>query len=164
MKPTLAAAAAAVAHLLASAPVYAEVDHRGGHAQEGTFSAGEPGDPRKPARIVQVTMTEVDGKMLFILSRIEIAKDQKVRRDAGRSGVGPMVRDRSPSARRAVAAEADRSCEWARETPWQDAVSWQERKQRRPAEGKRRRRERRLRRKAARPFRATKGSGPGPAT
>ena len=86
MKPTLAATAAAVAHLLASAPVYAEVDYRGGHAQAGAFSAGEPGDPRKPARIVQVTMREADGKMLFIPSRIEIAKDQEVRfilRDSG---------------------------------------------------------------------------------
>ena len=79
MKPISAAGVAAVAIFLASAPVNAEVNRHGGHPQAGTFSAGKPGDARKPARIVQVTMTEADGKMLFIPSRIEIRKDEETR-------------------------------------------------------------------------------------
>ena len=34
-----------------------------GHAH---FSAGEPGDPKKPARVVEVTMQEGDGKMEYV--------------------------------------------------------------------------------------------------
>jgi uncharacterized cupredoxin-like copper-binding protein len=64
--------------LLASASVYADGAHDG-HGHGGTFSAGEPGDAKKPARIVQVAMTEADGKMLFIPSKIEIKKDEQVK-------------------------------------------------------------------------------------
>lgn len=44
-----------------------------------TFSAGEPGNPKKPARIVQVTMGEADGKMTFVPSRLEIKKGEQVK-------------------------------------------------------------------------------------
>jgi uncharacterized cupredoxin-like copper-binding protein len=47
-----------------------------GHAD---FSAGEPGDPKKPAKAVQVTMRELDGKMVFIPDRIEVRKGEQVR-------------------------------------------------------------------------------------
>jgi uncharacterized cupredoxin-like copper-binding protein len=78
MKRFLHPAAAVLALFLGSVPVHAEADH-GGHAQGETFSAGEPGDSKKPARIVQVTMTEADGKMLFAPNRIEIKKDEQVK-------------------------------------------------------------------------------------
>src|SRR5450759_544865 len=48
-----------------------------GHSHE-SFSAGEPGNPKKPARIVQVTMREGDGKMLFIPDRIDIRKGEQI--------------------------------------------------------------------------------------
>lgn len=47
------------------------------HSHE-SFSAGEPGNPKKPARIVQVTMREGDGKMLFIPDRIDIRKGEQI--------------------------------------------------------------------------------------
>jgi uncharacterized cupredoxin-like copper-binding protein len=78
MKRFLHPTEAVLAVFLASAPVHAEGDH-GGHAQGEAFSAGEPGDSKKPARIVQVTMTEADGKMLFAPNRIEIKKDEQVK-------------------------------------------------------------------------------------
>jgi uncharacterized cupredoxin-like copper-binding protein len=78
MKLLLPAGAAALAVFLASAPAKAAGDHAG-EAQGDTFSTGEPGDAKKPARIVQVTMTEAGGKMLFIPSRIGIKKDEQVR-------------------------------------------------------------------------------------
>ncbi len=43
------------------------------------FSAGEPGNPKKPARIKQVTMREGDGRMLFIPDRIDIHKGEQIR-------------------------------------------------------------------------------------
>ena len=49
-----------------------------GHSHE-SFSAGEPGDPKKPARIIQVTMREEPGKMMFIPNRVEIKKGEQIR-------------------------------------------------------------------------------------
>ena len=45
----------------------------------GDFSAGRPGDPKKPARVVQVTMREGDGKMLYVPDRLEIKRGEQVR-------------------------------------------------------------------------------------
>ena len=47
-----------------------------GHAQ---FSAGEPGNPKRPARIIQVTMRESDAKMMFIPERVEIKRGEQVK-------------------------------------------------------------------------------------
>lgn len=49
-----------------------------GHSH-GDFSAGEPGNPKAPARIVQVTMRESDGKMMFIPNRVEIRRGEQIR-------------------------------------------------------------------------------------
>ena len=43
------------------------------------FSAGEPGNAMKPARIVQVVMREADGKMMFVPNRIEVRKGEQIR-------------------------------------------------------------------------------------
>ena len=49
-----------------------------GHSHE-TFIAGEPGDPKKPARVVQISMKEEDGKMLFIPDRVEVRKGEQIK-------------------------------------------------------------------------------------
>lgn len=49
-----------------------------GHTHE-TFSAGEPGNPKRPARVVQVTMREGDGKMMFIPERVEVRRGEQIR-------------------------------------------------------------------------------------
>lgn len=49
-----------------------------GHGHEG-FSAGEPGDLKKPARIVQVTMGEMDGKMMFMPAKVEVKKGEQIK-------------------------------------------------------------------------------------
>ena len=58
----------------------AAADSKGGpgHGHE-TFSAGEPGNPKRPARIVQVTMNEGDGKMMFIPDRVEVKRGEQVK-------------------------------------------------------------------------------------
>lgn len=49
-----------------------------GHASS-EFSAGEPGDPKKPARIVQVTMNEGDGKMMYVPDRLEVKRGEQIK-------------------------------------------------------------------------------------
>lgn len=51
--------------------------HSHGHAEETAY--GRPGDPKKPARLVAVTMTEKDGKMAFIPDRIEVRRGEQIR-------------------------------------------------------------------------------------
>jgi uncharacterized cupredoxin-like copper-binding protein len=53
--------------------------HSHDHAQAQAFSAGEPGNPKKAARIVQVTMGESDGKMLFVPARLEVRKGDQIK-------------------------------------------------------------------------------------
>jgi uncharacterized cupredoxin-like copper-binding protein len=49
-----------------------------GHSH-ASFSAGEPGDPKKPASVILVTMREGDGKMMFIPDRVEVRKGEQIR-------------------------------------------------------------------------------------
>ena len=49
------------------------------HGDEHETAYGKPGDPKKPARIVQVVMREQDGKMLFVPDRIRIKKGEQIR-------------------------------------------------------------------------------------
>ena len=56
-----------------------------GHSHE-TFSAGEPGNPKKAARVVIITMREGDGKMMFIPDRVEIKRGEQIRFMISNSG------------------------------------------------------------------------------
>jgi uncharacterized cupredoxin-like copper-binding protein len=49
------------------------------HDNHEHFSAGEPGNPREPSRIVNVTMTEEGKRMLFDPSVIEVRLGEQVR-------------------------------------------------------------------------------------
>lgn len=49
------------------------------HEQHSDFSAGELGDPNKPARTIKVTMEEEGKKMLFDPAVIEIRKGEQIR-------------------------------------------------------------------------------------
>lgn len=53
-------------------------DHADGHSHAG-FSAGEPGDPKKPAKIVQITMMDRDGKMMFEPAKVEVKAGEQVK-------------------------------------------------------------------------------------
>jgi uncharacterized cupredoxin-like copper-binding protein len=50
-----------------------------GHSHDDERAYGEPGDPKKPARVINVVMREADGKMMFIPDRIEVKKGEQVR-------------------------------------------------------------------------------------
>ena len=49
------------------------------HEDHGNFSAGEPGDPKKRARVVIITMREEPGKMMFIPDKVEVKKGEQIR-------------------------------------------------------------------------------------
>ena len=69
----------AVAALLIGVPALAGPGAPG-HSHGHTYSAGEPGDVRKPARIVPVTMKETDdGKMLYFPNIIAAKKGEQIR-------------------------------------------------------------------------------------
>ena len=67
-----ATAAILATHIAMPRPASAHEDH-------GHFSAGEPGDPNKPARVVNIKMFEGDGKMGFEPARIEVRRGEQVR-------------------------------------------------------------------------------------
>ncbi len=50
-----------------------------GHSHGDETAYGKPGDPKKPARPIQVVMSEKDGKMSFIPDRIEIRRGEQIR-------------------------------------------------------------------------------------
>lgn len=50
-----------------------------GHGHDESFSAGEPGDPKMPVRVVQVTMGEGDGKMSFTPAKLTVEKDEQIK-------------------------------------------------------------------------------------
>lgn len=69
----------AVLFALATVPAKAGSGPHGHMHDAPGFSAGEPGDAEKPSRIIQVTMQERDGKMLFVPDRIEVQKGEQIK-------------------------------------------------------------------------------------
>jgi uncharacterized cupredoxin-like copper-binding protein len=79
---TRSAAASLAILLLASAlPVAAGPgqDHDEHHNATEGFSAGEPGDPNTPSRVIKVTMQERDGEMVFSPDHIEVRKGDQIK-------------------------------------------------------------------------------------
>jgi len=64
---SLAAAAAIIAGISAA------------QAHDGEYSAGHPGDPKKPARTVTVTMQEDANGMRYVPDRIDVKRGEQVR-------------------------------------------------------------------------------------
>ena len=62
---------AVVVALLLGAIIFPAAAHK--------FSAGEPGDPKKPARVIKVTMREDGKKMLFEPAHITVRKGGQIR-------------------------------------------------------------------------------------
>ena len=49
------------------------------HAHDMHFSAGTPGDPKKPARTIVVTMKQEYGVMEYVPNRIEVKRNEQIR-------------------------------------------------------------------------------------
>jgi len=68
MKLTTLVAIAAIAFGIAAA-----------QAHDGEFSAGRPGDSKKPARTVTVTMHDDAGGMRYVPDRLEVKRGEQIR-------------------------------------------------------------------------------------
>ena len=58
------------------------------HEGHEHFSAGEPGDPKKPSRTVKVTMLEDGKKMLFDPAVVEVHRGEQIRFVINNDGTG----------------------------------------------------------------------------
>lgn len=60
-----------------------------GHAREAEehFSAGEPGDPKKPFRIVEITMRESDGTMSYQPKALVVKRGEQIKFVVTNAGV-----------------------------------------------------------------------------
>lgn len=45
----------------------------------GSFAAGDPGDPSKPARTIELNMIEGSGMMGYSVNRVEVKKGEQIR-------------------------------------------------------------------------------------
>lgn len=71
---------ALAAVMLCSAPLTAaRAQHSHGHSEAHDAAAGEPGDPKKPARVINVAMREDGAKMLFIPARVTVQHGEQIR-------------------------------------------------------------------------------------
>lgn len=57
-----------------------------GHAHGSDAAYGKPGDPKKPARMILVTMKEAEGKMLYLPDKIKVKRGEQVRFKLQNSG------------------------------------------------------------------------------
>jgi uncharacterized cupredoxin-like copper-binding protein len=77
--PHRAIAPAVLTALIVSASFALAAPGAPGHSHK-TFAAGAPGDPKKPARTVEVVMKEADdGKMLFVPDQVEAKRGEQIR-------------------------------------------------------------------------------------
>lgn len=77
MKQLFQIGLAVIAATIVAPSAWADAGH-GTHSHE-SFSTGEPGNPKKPARVVQVTMGEAAGKMIYVPERVEVKKGEQIR-------------------------------------------------------------------------------------
>src|SRR5262249_11351566 len=80
---SLVAAASSIVTLVI-APALAHEGH-----DHGNFSAGEPGDPKKPARVIKVKMREDGDKKFFDPARLEVRRGEQIRFAIQNDGSGP---------------------------------------------------------------------------
>jgi uncharacterized cupredoxin-like copper-binding protein len=71
-----AALRACIVALLASAAL---VGAAHAHEDHGTFSAGQPGDPKKPARTVTIAMREEYGRQIYEPDKLEVRRGEQIR-------------------------------------------------------------------------------------
>jgi uncharacterized cupredoxin-like copper-binding protein len=56
---------------LATAPLHAH--------DAGKFSAGEPGNPKRPFKTVEISMHEGDGKMYYVPERLDVKRGEQIK-------------------------------------------------------------------------------------
>ncbi len=75
----LVAAAAIATAGAASGPILFGPASAHVHGDKRGFAAGEPGDPRKPSRTVEILMTDGPGTMAYMPDRLEVKRGEQIR-------------------------------------------------------------------------------------
>jgi uncharacterized cupredoxin-like copper-binding protein len=78
MKPKVSLVAAAIIAALASSIAFAAPGHKPGEGHDDR-AYGEPGNPKKPARTILVTMRESGEGMEFIPNRVSIRQGEQIK-------------------------------------------------------------------------------------
>jgi uncharacterized cupredoxin-like copper-binding protein len=73
------AKASAVAFFAAAFLPGATLNRASAHENHSTFSAGQPGDPHKPARTVEIAMREEYGLQIFVPEKVEVRRGEQIR-------------------------------------------------------------------------------------
>ena len=81
MSVRMSAAAISLSAMIAIAGplITSSVSDRAAAHTEHVFAAGEPGDPKKPFRTVEITMTEGPGTMTYSLGSIEVRQGEQIK-------------------------------------------------------------------------------------
>lgn len=79
MKSFVIAAAAVAALAFHGQPAWAGAGEPGHGHGHGGGAFGQPGDPKKPARVVNIVMKDGNQTMAFVPNRIEVKKGEQVR-------------------------------------------------------------------------------------
>ena len=64
---------------LMSTAAAASPGHQHAHDDATAQAYGQPGDPKQPARIVQIVMREADGRMMFVPDRLVVRSGEQIR-------------------------------------------------------------------------------------
>ena len=64
---------------LMSTAAAASPGHQHAHDDAAAQAYGQPGDPKQPARIVQIVMREADGRMMFVPDRLVVRSGEQIR-------------------------------------------------------------------------------------
>ena len=49
------------------------------HTPGGAFAAGEPGDPKRPFRVIEITMNDGPGTMTYSPNKIEVRRGEQIK-------------------------------------------------------------------------------------
>lgn len=72
-------ACAAIIFIASATHIVAHETKHSGHADHPSFSAGEAGDPKQPARIIEITMGRKGSTMFYQPNKVEARKGEQIR-------------------------------------------------------------------------------------
>jgi uncharacterized cupredoxin-like copper-binding protein len=76
----------ALASLVAVALISTGAAANPGHDHVQDRAYGQPGDPKKAARIVRIEMREADGRMMFVPDRVVVRRGEQIRLELRNAG------------------------------------------------------------------------------
>ena len=72
-------ALASVAICAVAAMQVANLGQPRAHTPDGVFAAGEPGDPKRPFRVIEIAMNDGPGTMTYSPNKIEVRRGEQIK-------------------------------------------------------------------------------------